>query len=78
MGMGEPLSNYDTLVRPIRILNAEWGLNFGARRITVSTSGLAPQDPKAGRERIAVRLAILHGALTQFASKSCRSTKVSA
>ena len=63
MGMGEPLSNYDTLVRTIRILNAEWGLNFGARRITVSTSGLAPQILKLAEEGIAVRLAIsLHGA----------------
>ena len=63
MGMGEPLSNYDTLVRTIRIINAEWGLNFGARRITVSTSGLAPQILKLAKEGIAVRLAIsLHGA----------------
>ena len=30
MGMGEPLANYDTLVQTIKILNAEWGLNFGA------------------------------------------------
>ena len=63
MGMGEPLSNYDTLVRTIRILNADWGLNFGARRITVSTSGLAPQILKLADEGVAVRLAIsLHGA----------------
>lgn len=66
MGMGEPLSNYDTLVRTIRILNAEWGLNFGARRITVSTSGLAPQILKLADEGIAVRLAIsLHGATNE-------------
>ena len=66
MGMGEPLSNYDTLVRTIRILNAEWGLNFGARRITVSTSGLAPQILKLAEEGIAVRLAIsLHGATNE-------------
>ncbi|MGB0743882.1 MAG: 23S rRNA (adenine(2503)-C(2))-methyltransferase RlmN, partial [Opitutales bacterium] len=63
MGMGEPLANYDTLVRAIRILNADWGLNFGARRITVSTSGLAPQIEQLAEEGIAVRLAIsLHGA----------------
>lgn len=66
MGMGEPLSNYDTLVRTIRILNADWGLNFGARRITVSTSGLAPQILKLAEEGIPVRLAIsLHGATNE-------------
>lgn len=63
MGMGEPLANYETLVRTIKILNADWGLNFGARRITVSTSGLAPQILKLAEEGVAVRLAIsLHGA----------------
>ena len=63
MGMGEPLANYDALVRTIRILNADWGLNFGARRITVSTSGLAPQIEQLAEEGVAVRLAIsLHGA----------------
>ena len=66
MGMGEPLANYDTLVRAIRILNSEWGLNFGARRITVSTSGLAPQIEKLAEEGVAVRLAIsLHGATNE-------------
>ncbi len=63
MGMGEPLANYDALVRTIKILNADWGLHFGARRITVSTSGLAPQILKLAEEGVAVRLAIsLHGA----------------
>ncbi len=66
MGMGEPLANYDTLVRTIRILNAEWGLNIGARRITVSTSGLVPQIRKLAEEGVAVRLAIsLHGATNE-------------
>ncbi|MFT4902234.1 MAG: 23S rRNA (adenine2503-C2)-methyltransferase [Lentimonas sp.] len=66
MGMGEPLANYDTLVRTIRILNADWGLNFGARRITVSTSGLAPQILKLAEEGVAIRLAIsLHGATNE-------------
>lgn len=70
MGMGEPLSNYDTLVRTLRILNADWGLNFGARRITVSTSGLAPQILKLAEEGLAVRLAIsLHGATNEVRSQ---------
>ncbi|MGK0177198.1 MAG: 23S rRNA (adenine2503-C2)-methyltransferase [Lentimonas sp.] len=66
MGMGEPLANYDTLVQTIRILNADWGLNFGARRITVSTSGLAPEIEKLANENLSVRLAIsLHGATNE-------------
>ncbi|MEM1223711.1 MAG: 23S rRNA (adenine(2503)-C(2))-methyltransferase RlmN [Verrucomicrobiota bacterium] len=66
MGMGEPLANYDTLVRTIKILNADWGLKFGARRITVSTSGLAPQIMKLADEGVSVRLAIsLHGATNE-------------
>lgn len=70
MGMGEPLANYDTLVRTIRILNAEWGLNFGARRITVSTSGLVPQILKLADEGLPVRLAIsLHGATNAVRDK---------
>lgn len=63
MGMGEPLANYDSVVTAIRTLNADWGLNFGARRITVSTSGLVPQIRKLADEPIQFRLALsLHGA----------------
>ena len=37
MGMGEPLANFAHVVRAIRIINAPWGLEIGARHITVST-----------------------------------------
>lgn len=40
MGMGEPLHNFEGLMGALRILNAEWGFRFGARRVTVSTVGL--------------------------------------
>lgn len=40
MGMGEPLANFANVAAAIRILNAPWGLNISARRITVSTVGL--------------------------------------
>lgn len=43
MGMGEPLANYDQLVKAIEIITAEWGCNFSPRRVTVSTVGLVPQ-----------------------------------
>ncbi len=63
MGMGEPLANFDNVMRAIRILNAPWGLGIGARHITVSTSGLAPQIRKLADEPLQIRLAIsLHGA----------------
>jgi 23S rRNA (adenine2503-C2)-methyltransferase len=63
MGMGEPLANFGSVVRAIRIINAPWGLEIGARHITVSTSGLAPQIRKLADEPLQSRLAIsLHGA----------------
>jgi 23S rRNA (adenine2503-C2)-methyltransferase len=63
MGMGEPLANLPNVVRAIRIINAPWGLEIGARHITVSTSGLAPQIRKLADEPLQSRLAIsLHGA----------------
>ena len=63
MGMGEPLANFENLLRAIRIINAPWGLGIGARHITVSTSGLAPQIRKLADESLQIRLAIsMHGA----------------
>jgi 23S rRNA (adenine2503-C2)-methyltransferase len=63
MGMGEPLHNYDNLIAALTILNADWGLGFGARRITLSTSGLVPQIRRLAEEPLGFRLAIsLHGA----------------
>src|SRR6266576_495466 len=63
MGMGEPLANFENLLRAVRIINAPWGLGIGARHITVSTSGLAPQIKKLADEPLQMRVAIsLHGA----------------
>ena len=63
MGMGEPLSNYDNLLKALRILNAPWGGGIGARKITISTSGLVPQIRRLADEPEQFRLAIsLHGA----------------
>jgi 23S rRNA (adenine2503-C2)-methyltransferase len=63
MGMGEPLANFRNLMQAIRIINAPWGLGIGARHITVSTSGLAPQISRLADDPIQIRLAIsLHGA----------------
>lgn len=63
MGMGEPLANLTQLTQAITILNSHWGVNIGARHITVSTSGLAPQIEKLALLPLQIRLAIsLHGA----------------
>jgi len=63
MGMGEPLANFENVMRAIRIVNAPWGLGIGARHITLSTSGLAPQIKKLADDPLQIRLAVsLHGA----------------
>jgi 23S rRNA (adenine2503-C2)-methyltransferase len=68
--MGEPLANYDNLLMALRILNAPWGGGIGARKITISTSGLAPQIRKLADEPLQFRLAIsLHGATDETRDK---------
>jgi 23S rRNA (adenine2503-C2)-methyltransferase len=63
MGMGEPLANYDQLLHALRVLNAPWGGAIGARKITISTSGLAPQIRRLAEEPEQFGLAVsLHGA----------------
>lgn len=67
MGMGEPLANYDHLMKALQILNASWGRGIGARKITISTSGLAPQIRRLAEEPAQYRLAIsLHGATDEI------------
>jgi len=70
MGMGEPLANLQNVLRAIRIINADWGLNIGARHITISTSGLAPQIRKLAEEPLQIRLAVsLHGATDEVRNR---------
>jgi 23S rRNA (adenine2503-C2)-methyltransferase len=64
MGMGEPLHNYDSVVRSLEILTHELGANFSYRRITVSTVGLVPGIEKLGREPARPNLAISLNAST--------------
>jgi len=58
MGMGEPLANLDAVVAAIRIVHDGLGLNLGARRITVSTSGLVPQMDALADAGLPVGLAL--------------------
>jgi 23S rRNA (adenine2503-C2)-methyltransferase len=70
MGMGEPLANLKNVLRAIRIINAPWGLGIGARHITISTSGLAPQIRELANEPMQFRLALsLHGATDEVRGK---------
>lgn len=63
MGMGEPLANVKNLIKALEVITGHWGLNIGARHITVSTSGLAPQIRTLAEFPVPIRLAIsLHGA----------------
>ena len=63
MGMGEPMANYANFQKAITILNAPWGVGLGARKMTVSTSGLVPRIRDLADQPLQIRLAIsLHGA----------------
>ena len=70
MGMGEPLDNYDAVLAAIRILNDQEGLRIGARRITVSTCGLAPAIRRLSDEGLQLELSVsLHAADDALRSK---------
>jgi 23S rRNA (adenine2503-C2)-methyltransferase len=63
MGMGEPLANYTNLMQALKTINAPEGVGIGARHITISTSGLAPQIRELANQPLQIRLALsLHGA----------------
>lgn len=63
MGMGEPLDNYDALLRFIRMLTGEDGLHISQRNITVSTCGIVPRIKELAEERLQITLALsLHAA----------------
>ncbi|HJC24191.1 MAG TPA: 23S rRNA (adenine(2503)-C(2))-methyltransferase RlmN [Candidatus Eisenbergiella merdavium] len=63
MGTGEPLDNYENLLRFIRLLTDENGLNISQRNVTVSTCGLVPQMKRLADEKLSITLALsLHAA----------------
>uniref|UniRef100_UPI004055E726 23S rRNA (adenine(2503)-C(2))-methyltransferase RlmN n=1 Tax=Candidatus Electronema sp. TaxID=2698783 RepID=UPI004055E726 len=69
MGMGEPLANFDNLLAALSILTEQRGLDFSARRITVSTCGLVPQMLELGQQTT-VNLAVsLHAADNETRSR---------
>ena len=58
MGMGEPLDNFDNVVRFIRLVTSEQSLNIGARHITLSTYGLVPRIYELADLKLQINLAV--------------------
>jgi len=70
MGTGEPLDNYDNVLKAVRIINSKEGLNIGARRITISTCGLPAGIDRLGSEGLQVELSVsLHAADDKLRSR---------
>ncbi|MBR2240504.1 MAG: 23S rRNA (adenine(2503)-C(2))-methyltransferase RlmN [Clostridia bacterium] len=77
MGIGEPLDNYDNVIKSIRILNNQKGINIGARHISVSTSGLVPKIYDLAKENIPCTLSIsLHATTDEKRSAMMPVNKV--
>jgi len=58
MGIGEPLENYDNVIKAIKLLNNPIGLNIGLRNISISTCGLVPEINKLAKEKLPITLSI--------------------
>ena len=58
MGTGEPLDNYDQLLKFIRIISSRQGLNISQRNITVSTCGIVPNIRRLAEEKLQITLAL--------------------
>ncbi len=70
MGSGEPLDNYDNLLRFLRLLTDEKGLHISQRNITVSTCGLVPEIRRLAQEKLQITLAVSLHAATDEKRKS--------
>ncbi len=71
MGMGEPLDNYDQVVRFLRMLGEEGGVHIGMRHISLSTCGLVPGIYRLMKEQIPLTLSIsLHAPNDEIRSRS--------
>lgn len=70
MGTGEPLDNYENLLKAVRVINSAAAFNIGARRITISTCGIIPGIKRLQEEELQVELSIsLHAADDKLRSK---------
>ncbi len=63
MGIGEPLDNYDNVIKFLNLVNCEGGLNIGYRHISLSTCGVVPRILSLAEEQLPITLSIsLHAA----------------
>ena len=70
MGIGEPLDNFDNVMRFLELVNSEDGLNISMRHISLSTCGLIPKIDKLAEKKLQISLAIsLHGPNNEIRSK---------
>lgn len=70
MGMGEPLENYDEVIKAVKIMSDQAGLNIGIRKQTISTCGITDGIAKLADEKIFPRLAVsLHAANDRIRKK---------
>ncbi|MFB9749963.1 23S rRNA (adenine(2503)-C(2))-methyltransferase RlmN [Paenibacillus hodogayensis] len=70
MGIGEPFENYDAMLKFLKTMNHEKGLNIGQRHITVSTSGIVPNIYRFADENMQINLAIsIHAPNDELRSK---------
>ena len=62
MGIGEPLDNFDNVMRFLELINSEEGMNISMRHISLSTCGLVPKIDELAKRKLQISLAIsLHG-----------------
>lgn len=58
MGMGEPLDNYENVIKAVKIISSQWGLGISGSKITISTCGFIPGLKKLRKDKININLAI--------------------
>ncbi len=70
MGIGEPLDNFDNVMRFLELVNSEEGMNISMRHISLSTCGLVPKIEELAKKKLQISLAIsLHGPNNEIRSK---------
>ena len=70
MGIGEPLDNFDNVMRFLELVNSEEGMNISMRHISLSTCGLVPKIDELAKRKLQLSLAIsLHGPNNEIRSK---------
>ena len=70
MGIGEPLDNFDNVLRFLELVNSEEGMNISMRHISLSTCGLVPKIDRLAEKKLQISLAIsLHGPNNEIRSR---------